>query len=164
MIQLTQQEATQYRKLTSDDLKYSMRQAIAYTLTPTEEVGWDEITYYGASWIDPTNVVQKPHYIYVLLNPSIPGICKIGYTTTTVYDRTRQINAATGVIIPWYPVFTYKCPSGPMLEYDVHHHLEMIGVRVNPNREGFIISSDDARVIIEKLGTKYLNAQNNDDN
>jgi hypothetical protein len=49
MIQLTQQEATQYRKLSSSDLKYNMNQAIAYTLTPTEEVGWDEITYYGAS-------------------------------------------------------------------------------------------------------------------
>lgn len=164
MIQLTQQEATQYRKLSSADLKYNMNQAIAYTLTPTEEVGWDEVTYYGASWIDPTNTVQKPHYVYILLNPSVPGICKIGYTTTTVYDRTRQINAATGVITPWYPVFAYKCPSGPMLEHDVHHHLEMLGVRVNPNREGFIISSDDARVIIEQLGTKYLNAQNNDDN
>jgi hypothetical protein len=51
-----------------------------------------------------------------------------------------------------------------MLEHDIHHHLEMLGVRVNPNREGFVISSDDARVIIEKLGTKYLNTQNNDDN
>jgi hypothetical protein len=159
MIQLTSQETKHYRKLSPSDLKYNMNQAIAYSLIPTKEEGWDEVIYYGASWLDPTNIPQKPHYIYILVNPSIPGICKIGYTTTTVYDRTRQINAATGVITPWYPVFSYKCPSGLLLESEIHKHLEMLGVRINPNREGFVISSDDARQIIEKLGTKYSKAE-----
>jgi hypothetical protein len=133
-----------------------MRQAIAFTLTSIDnEPGWESVTYYGASWVDPTQVPQHPHYVYILVNPSIPGICKIGYTTTTVYDRTRQINSATGVIAPWYPVFTYKCPNGRMLEQEVHDHLENIGVRVNPNREGFIIDTNSARDIIENIGKKY---------
>ena len=72
-------------------------------------------------------------------------------------DRVKQINSATGVIVPWYPVFSYKCPNGRMLERDIHEHLEMIGVRVNPNREGFIIDTDSARTIIEDLGKKYQN-------
>jgi hypothetical protein len=133
-----------------------MREAIAYTLTPdTNNPGWDEITYYGTSWIDPTNTPQNPHYIYILVNPSVPGVSKIGYTTTTVYDRTRQINAATGVIAPWYPVFSYKCPNGRLLEQEIHNYLEQIGVRVNPNREGFIIDTGSARTIIESIGKKY---------
>jgi hypothetical protein len=72
-----------------------------------------------------------------------------------VYDRVKQINSATGVITPWYAVFTYKCPDGRSLEHDIHAHLEDIGVRINSKREGFTISSDDARVIIENIGKKY---------
>ena len=138
------------------DFKYNMKNAIAYTLTPVKgDSGWEDITYYGAAWVDSTNTPQNPHYVYVLCNPSMPGICKIGYTTTTVYDRVRQINLATGVITPWYPVFAYKCPNGRMLESEVHNELEKLGARINKKREGFHMSSDDARKIIEKLGSKY---------
>lgn len=156
MKRITQDEAKLYLPLSNNDMRYNMRRAIAYILTPIpNNPGWEEITYYGTSWIDPTNTPQSPHYIYILVNPSIPGICKIGFTTTTVYDRVKQINSATGVITPWYAVFTYKCPDGRSLEQDIHAHLEDIGVRINPKREGFTISSDDARVIIESIGKKY---------
>lgn len=156
MIHLTEDEAKKYRKLEPSDIRYNMRQAIAYTLTSIPDSdGWEEITYYGASWIDPTNIPQHPHYVYILVNPSIPGICKIGFTTTTVFDRVKQINSATGVITPWYPVFSYKCPNGRMLEQDIHSYLEDIGTRVSPNREGFVIDTDKAREIIERLGEKY---------
>jgi hypothetical protein len=156
MKRITHDEAKQYLPLSSSDIRHSMRRVIAYTLTPIQnDPGWEEITYYGVSWIDPTNTPQHPHYIYILVNPSIPGICKIGFTTTTVYDRVKQINSATGVITPWYAVFTYKCPDGRSLEHDIHTYLEDIGVRINPKREGFTISSDDARVIIENIGKKY---------
>jgi hypothetical protein len=42
-----------------------------------------------------------------------------------------------------------------MLEQDIHDYLEEIGVRVNPNREGFVIDTDTARNIIENIGKKY---------
>jgi hypothetical protein len=156
MKHLTLDDAKQYRPLSSSDMRYNMRRAIAYTLTPIQDdPGWEEITYYGASWIDPTNTPQHPHYIYILVNPSIPGICKIGFTTTTVYDRVKQINSATGVITPWYPVFSYKCPNGRMLEQEIHEELALMGMRVNDKREGFAIDSDSARAVIEKLGKKY---------
>jgi len=157
MKRLTHDEAKLYRQLNPEiDFKYHMKSAIAYTLTPDQNnPGWEEITYYGAAWVDPTNTPQHPHYVYVLCNPSMPGICKIGYTTTTVYDRVRQLNLATGVITPWYPVFSYKCPNGRLLEQEIHNYLEQIGVRINPNREGFVIDTDTARNIIENIGKKY---------
>jgi hypothetical protein len=157
MKRLTQQEAQQYRKLDPDiDFKYNMKSAIAFTLESDPLYpGYETVTYYGPSWVDPTNIPQHPHYVYVLVNPSIPGVCKIGYTTTTVYDRVRQINMAVGVIMPWYPVFVYKCPNGAMLEREVHDELERLGARINPKREGFYMSSDTARNIIERLGKKY---------
>ena len=154
---ITEEEAKQYRKLVPElDFKYNMKSAIAITLTPIpNEPGWEQVTYYGAAWVDPTLTPQNPHYVYVLCNPSIPGVCKIGYTTNTVYDRVRQINMATGVITPWYPVFVYKCPDGLMLEREIHTELERLGARLNQKREGFYISSDDARTLIERLGKKY---------
>jgi hypothetical protein len=163
MKQLSHYEAKKYRMLdTERDLYRNMHHAVAYTLTPIPNCpGWEEITYYGHALLDPTDAIKKPEYVYVLVNPSVPGICKIGFTTTTVYQRVNEINNATGVITPWYPVFSYKCPDGRMLERDVHEYLAVRGTRINPNREGFQISSDDARVIIEKLGKNYISNEIN---
>lgn len=131
-----------------------MDSAIAFTLSPDYK-GWDTVEYYGLAFNDPTSGLKKPEWVYILVNPSVPGICKIGYTTTTVYQRTREINSATGVVMPWYPVYIYKCPNGRMLEDDIHNYLEQGGLRVNKNREGFEIKSTDAIKIIEELGKKY---------
>ena len=60
MKRLTHDEAKQYRPLSSSELRYSMRRVIAYTLTPVlDDPGWEEITYYGAAWVDPTNTPQN---------------------------------------------------------------------------------------------------------
>jgi len=161
---ISQEEAKQYRHLTQEHIvRRGMREVVAYTLTPIpNEPGWEQVTYYGASWVDPTNIPNHPHYIYILVNPSVPGICKIGFTTTTVYQRVKEINSATGVITPWYPVFSYKCPDGRMLEQEIHEYLMLHGMRINDRREGFAIDSDSARAIIEKLGKKYKSNEENE--
>jgi hypothetical protein len=166
MKRISVEEAKQYRVLDTNYIRRrGMHEVVAFTLTPiSDEPGWEQVTYYGASWVDPTSIPQRPHYIYILVNPSVPGICKIGYTTTTVYDRVKQINSATGVITPWYPVFSYKCPNGRMLEQEVHEELALHGTRINDRREGFAIDTDSARAIIEKLGKKYKLNEENDEN
>jgi hypothetical protein len=42
-----------------------------------------------------------------------------------------------------------------MLEQEIHEHLQLLGMRLNPNREGFVIDTDSARTIIESMGKKY---------
>jgi len=169
MKRITEEEVKSYRVLTHEYIsRYGMRQVTAFTLTPIpDEPGWEQVTYYGKRYIDPLMEINNnsnhkpPHYIYVLVNASIPGICKIGYTTTTVYNRVTQINKATGVIIPWDPVFSYKCLNGRALERDIHEELELMGIRVNPKREGFNIDVDSARAVIERLGKNYkINEEN----
>ena len=165
MKRITQDEAKDYRRLDHDYLyRNGMRQVVAFTLTPIpDEPGWEQATYYGKRYIDPLkdDNPNRPHYIYILVNPSVPGICKIGFTTTTVYQRVKEINRATGVIIPWDPVFSYKCSDGRALERDIHEYLSIRGVRVNNKREGFTIDVDSARDIIEKLGKNYkINEEN----
>lgn len=154
MIRLDDSNKNQYRKLDSKNLVYSMNQVVGFTLQDLGG-GWEEVTYYGEAFIDPTNGVVKPQYVYIMVNASVPGICKIGFTTTSVYQRAREISAATGVVSPWYPVFTYKCGNGEMLEMEVHRYLEQRDIRINDKREGFAITSDAARIIIEQLGKKY---------
>lgn len=154
MKRITPEEANFYVKLSEDD-PYRIRKAVAFTLTPSTEPGWEgweDVTYYGEGIVDPTLSTQKPEWVYVLVNKSIPGICKIGMTTTSVNQRVKEINQATGVITPWFPVFKYKCINSRVLEQAVHQHLEKLGYRVNPKREGFEISSKEAISVIELLG------------
>jgi len=156
MKHITPEEAHYYVKLDKPD-PYKMRKAVAYTLTPSKDPGfegWEDVTYYGEGILDPTLSIKKPEWVYVLVNKSIPGICKIGMTTTSVTQRVREINYATGVITPWFPVFKYKCINSKILEKAVHEHLEARGYRVNPRREGFEIPSSVAIQIIEELGDK----------
>lgn len=156
MIRITQEETVNYRKLdVEQDLYASMHKAIAFTVEPFDDY-WENVTYYGAGFKDPTGSPIKANWVYVLVNPGIADVCKIGFTTTSVSQRVHEINSATGVIHPWYPVFSFKCPNGRMLEEEVHEYLEDRGVRVNPKREGFSISSEDAIKIIQELGEKYL--------
>jgi len=169
MKRITEDEAKSYRVITHEHIRRNgMHQVTAFTLSPIpSEPGWEQVTYYGKRYIDPLldiNNIRRPHYIYILINPSIPGICKIGYTTTTVYDRVKQINSATGVITPWDPVFSFKCSDGRALEREIHEELELQGARVNDKREGFAIDTDSARVIVERLGKNYKINEENDEN
>ena len=112
---ITQEEAQYFVHLPSGYL----RRAVAFTLTP-EGDGWERVDYYGESIFDPSGAIRKPEWVYILVNKDIPGVCKIGMTTTTVEQRVREINSATGVITPWYPVYRYRCVNSRFLEQDVH--------------------------------------------
>jgi len=161
MKQITPEQAKGYRKLIPEiDLIEHMGMATAYTREKDpDNPKFDIVTYYGdvrgglADYT--TGDLVNPHYVYILTNPSIPGIVKIGFTERNVFDRLKEINAAPGVIIPWNVVWSYKCPHGRALESEVHSHLEHMGLRPNVKREGFSISVTDAIKIIEELGQKY---------
>lgn len=156
MKRITQQETDRYIKIESGDPS-CCRKAVAFTFTPCQDPGfegWDDVTYYQEGIMDPTDSVKSPEFVYVLVNKGIPGICKIGMTTTSVNQRVKEINSATGVITPWFPVYKYKCLNSRILEQAVHQKLESLGYRVNPKREGFEIKSNDAIKAIEELGEK----------
>lgn len=151
---ISQEETDRYVRIQPGDPN-CCRKAVAFTLTPCQDPGfegWDDVTYYQEGIMDPTDSVRSPEFVYVLVNKGIPGICKIGMTTTSVNQRVKEINSATGVITPWFPVYRYKCLNSRILERAVHEKLELMGYRVNPRREGFEIKSADAVKAIEELG------------
>lgn len=146
------EEASKYRKLYSWESQYI--KAIGFTLEPDGN-GFDDVTYYGESLKEIVGSKKKPEWIYILANKYLPGILKIGYTTTSITQRVNEINASTGVLYPYFPVFGYKCANAYQLEQEVHKYLEGIGIRINPAREGFEIEIDDAIEVIENLGSRY---------
>jgi hypothetical protein len=155
---ITPEETKHYVRLTRQEFDWHSK-AVAYTMLPSSDPvraaeGWEDLEYYMEGILDPSYSSRPPEWVYVLVNKGVPGICKIGMTTTSVPQRVREINSATGVITPWFAVYQYKCINSYALEQAVHGYLEDLGYRVNPNREGFELPSDVAIEVIEALGKK----------
>jgi len=155
---ITPAEAQYYIRLTGEEWHWHNR-AVAFTREPSSDPqraaeGWEDVVYYSEGIMDPTLSARQPEWLYVLANKGIPGICKIGMTTTSVPQRVKEINSATGVITPWFEVYKYKCINSRVLEQAVHQRLEELGYRVNPKREGFEIRSNLAVAVIEEEGER----------
>lgn len=73
-------------------------------------------------------------YVYVLTNPSMPGLVKVGLTTRTVAGRAAELQQ-TGVPTPFAEAFSALSPDCVELERWVHENLA--DVRVAPDREFF---------------------------
>jgi len=77
---------------------------------------------------------QADGYVYILSNPSMPNLVKIGKTRRGGRHRAKEIYQ-TGVPTPFtleYEVYTHDCDA---LEYYVHECLDKF--RVNQSREFF---------------------------
>ena len=81
-------------------------------------------------------------------------MCKIGFTTTSVPKRAKELNQSTGVPTPWFPVFSFKCIGARYLEEEIHQKLEQY--RVASNREMFQIDSLTAQSVVEELGQRFI--------
>ncbi|MCK5535594.1 MAG: GIY-YIG nuclease family protein [Bacteroidales bacterium] len=83
-------------------------------------------------------------YVYVLINPSLKGIVKIGKTTRTPEERAKELSLATGVPTPF--IVAYECCFNNCSEAEtfVHDFLEDKGYRVSRNREFFELPIKDA--------------------
>ena len=148
---VTPEESHYYIKLSHKQY----HKADAFTRVPDGD-GWDSVHYLASAVLDPTGVVRASEYVYVLVNQSVPNMVKIGMTTTTPTQRAREISSATGVAVPWIPVFEFRCLRSDLLEAEVHEYLH--AHRVNKHREMFSIDSHTAQKVIEELGYKYSSA------
>jgi hypothetical protein len=156
----------EFTRINAEDIQYYIRlnpseyrMATHYALIPTTdpkfEPGWEDIIYLKEPIVDSSGGVRSTEYVYVLVNKSMPGMVKIGMTTTTPAKRANEINKATGVPTPWVPVWWLKCYASRILEQRVHEHLGQY--RVASNREMFAIDSVTAQRIIEELGKDFTN-------
>lgn len=94
-----------------------------------------------------------PGFIYVLINPSMPGLVKVGRTTRDPLDRAAELSSATGVAVPFVVVFQEFFVDCESAEAFVHAVLERQGYRVATNREFFQADvSDVIKAVIATPG------------
>jgi len=151
MKRVTIEESHYYIKLQSGNA----RKADAFVLIPDKD-GWDHVQYLANAIVDPSGATRPTEYVYVLVNKSVPNMVKIGMTTSTPDARAKEISSATGVAVPWIPVYWFKCYRSDLLEAEVHDYFKEY--RVNHKREMFEIDSYTAQRVIEDLGYKYSTA------
>ena len=98
--------------------------------------------------------------VYVLSNPAMPGLLKIGYTMNTVEGRVKELSVATGVPTEFCIEYQVECRDPAGLEAYAHTFFQ--SKRYNGNREFFSISINDAidvlrnnaiELLAEELGT-----------
>lgn len=97
--------------------------------------------------------VEQPGtgYIYILSTREQPRMLKIGYTNRSVEKRVKEINQATGVVIPYGVRALWSVPDARAVEAEVHARLAPY--RVRRDREFFDLHFRDAVKIIDD----YLN-------
>jgi hypothetical protein len=159
MKRITIEQAQKYIPLDDDEVNKNLHKASYYTLSPYPDPemaskGWEKVTYYFPKRNDVYfNRGEGNQWIYILSNPSIPDVLKIGYTTLTPELRAKQISASTGVVVPFKVEWTFQCFDGSFMETEVHDALKEY--RISNQREFFQIDLEEAKNIITLIGKKY---------
>jgi DNA-directed RNA polymerase subunit RPC12/RpoP len=95
-------------------------------------------------------------FIYILSNPYMPGLVKIGFTEKNVFERAKELSTATGVPAAYEVEACFPAVNASLDEVSIHEALSESRV---PNREFFRVSLDDALrevAAICTLGPTYL--------
>jgi hypothetical protein len=96
-------------------------------------------------------------YIYILSNPKMNGLLKIGFSTRPVQERVVELSSATGVPAP-FELEAYFLSTDPEL-HEQQIHTSLAGHRIK-GREFFELSIHRALQIAEsicKRSPAYLN-------
>lgn len=95
--------------------------------------------------------------VYVLTNPAMPGLVKIGMTTQLeVEERMRQLYS-TGVPVPFD--CAYACQVKDAQEVEKALHFAFGNGRINPNREFFKIEAERVIAVLKLLKVEDITNQ-----
>lgn len=95
--------------------------------------------------------------VYVLTNPAMPGLVKIGKTTQLeVADRMKQLYG-TGIPVPFDCVFACQVKDAGEVEKALHFAFG--NVRINPNREFFRIEAERVVAVLKLLKVDDITVQ-----
>ena len=92
-------------------------------------------------------------YIYVLINPAMPGLAKVGKTRRRPEDRGLELSSATGVPSPFIVAYQHPVADIDAAERWVHGELERTGHRHSASREFF---SAPLHVVVEVVSRAGL--------
>ena len=133
-----------------------------YTIEPSTDLkfpdseGWDEVKYFTKrTKRSIPNSGEGKEIIYVMSNPSLQGMIKIGYTGKEIEVRRGILSKATGVPTPFKVEYIYRLQGrGMELEREIHSYLKEF--RLNNEREFFEIDIKQAIEAIQKIGKNFI--------
>ena len=86
-----------------------------------------------------TNKNSQKNCVYILINPSMPDLIKIGSTEKTAYERAEELYT-TGVPTPFEVAYSVPSEYPEILEDILHKQFKQY--RINKHREFFRYSAD----------------------
>ena len=87
--------------------------------------------------------------VYLLTNPVMPGLVKIGMTTQEDIDKRMKELYTTGVPVPFECQFACKVQKSDCTKIEKALHTAFAPQRINANREFFRIQVEQAKAILE---------------
>jgi len=87
--------------------------------------------------------------VYLLTNPVMPGLVKIGMTAQEDIDKRMKELYTTGVPVPFDCQFACRVNKSDCVKIERALHTAFAPQRVNANREFFRIQVDQAKAILE---------------
>lgn len=87
--------------------------------------------------------------VYLLTNPVMPGLVKIGMTTQKEIDQRMKELYTTGVPLPFECQFACKVKKSDCAKIEKALHTAFDPQRINANREFFRINVGQAKAILE---------------
>lgn len=95
------------------------------------------------------NKTNEYGIVYLLTNPVMPGLVKIGMTTQKEIDSRMKELYTTGVPVPFECQFACRVKKTDCAKIEKALHTAFAPERVNANREFFKIKVEQAKAILE---------------
>ena len=92
-------------------------------------------------------------WVYVITNPSMPELVKVGFTTRHPKERAQELNG-TGVPHSFVAEYAIRVEDPKALERVVHDHLRRLGLGVN--KEWFKCRKEFAFALILETGAEEI--------
>ena len=103
---------------------------------------------------DPAYLVAG--FLYVLANPSMPGLLKVGRTDRDPSVRSTELSGATGIPSPFLVVHHQAVSDSHAAEKWAHAELDARGLRTARNREFFRAPLDTVVEVVSKAGSIFF--------
>ena len=97
-------------------------------------------------------------FVYILTNPSIPDLVKIG-RTTNLKERMRSLSSHSGVPVPFECYYCCEVENSKEVEKRLHTGLGDPRIKINPKREFFRISPERVKVLLEGYSIREVNLE-----
>lgn len=92
-----------------------------------------------------------PNIVYVLTNPAMPGIVKIGMTDSAEVQRRMDALYTTGVPLPFDCVVAWEVEGRDAVDIERALHTAFDPARINPSREFFQMEPEQVEVLLRVM-------------